>query len=119
MPIPRPLVAILKDCGEHDAITLCANSNGKPWTQDGFSASFRKFLKRLEKEGAIGEGLTFHGLRHTTATVLKEAGASDDDIAAWLTHSPQMARHYSRDASKRERRKAIVKTFDPMKRRTK
>jgi integrase len=82
MPIPRPLVAILKDCGEHDAITLCANSSGQPWTQDGFSASFRKFLKRLEKEGVIGGGLTFHGLRHTTATVLKEAGASDEDIAA-------------------------------------
>jgi hypothetical protein len=28
-----------------------------------------------------------------------------------------MARHYSQDASKRECRKAIVKTFDPMKRR--
>jgi integrase len=119
MPIPRPLVAILKECGEHEAITLCANSSGQPWTQDGFSASFRKFLKRLEKEGVIGEGLTFHGLRHTTATVLKEAGASDEDIAVWLTHSPQMARHYSRDASKRERRKAIVKNFDPMKRRFK
>ena len=76
-------------------------------------------MKRMEADGEIGEGLTFHGLRHTAATVLKEAGASDDDIAAWLTHSPQMARHYSQDASKRERRKAIVKTFDPMKRRFK
>jgi integrase len=119
MPIPRPLVAILKECDDHEAITLCANSLGKPWTQCGFRASLRTFMKRLEREEAIGAGLTFHGLRHTAATVLKEAGASDDDIAAWLTHSPQMARHYSRDASKRERRKAIVKTFDPMKRRFK
>jgi integrase len=118
MPIPRPLVAILKECADHDAITLCANSRGAPWTQDGFSASFRKFLKRLEADGQVGTGLTFHGLRHTAATVLKESGASDDDIAVWLTHSPQMARHYSRDASKRERRKAIVRKFDPLKRRT-
>jgi len=117
MPIHRPLVAILKECGDHDAMTLCANSAGRPWTQCGFRASLRTFMKRLEREGAIGEGLTFHGLRHTAAMVLKEAGASDDDIAVWLTHSPQMARHYSQDASKRERRKAIVKTFDPMKRR--
>ena len=119
MPMPRPLVGILKECGEHDAITLCANSSGQPWTVDGFSASFRKFMKRLEAKGAIGAGLTFHGLRHTVATVLKEGGASDEDVATWLTHSPQMARHYSRDASKRERRKAIVKTLDPMKRRLK
>jgi integrase len=112
MPIPRPLVAILKECDAHGAMTLCANSAGKPWTQCGFRSSLRAFMKRLERDGEIGQGLTFHGLRHTAATVLKEAGASDDDIAAWLTHSPQMARHYSQDASKRERRKAIVKTFD-------
>ena len=117
MPIPRPLVAILKECTDHNASTLCANSKGRPWTQDGFSSSFWKLLKRLEAEGQVGPGLTFHGLRHTAATVLKESGASDDDIAAWLTHSPQMARHYSRDASKREARRAIVKTFDPMRRR--
>ena len=117
MPIPRPLVAILKDCTNHDAITLCASSRGTPWTQDGFSASFRTFMKRLEADGAIGSGLSFHGLRHTVATVLKEAGHSDDDIAAWLTHSPTMARHYSKDASKRDRRMAIVKNLDPMRRR--
>lgn len=117
MPIPRPLIAILKECTAHDAITLCANSRGKPWTGDGFRSSLRTFMKRLEAEGAIGPGLTFHGLRHTAATVLKKAGASDEDIGVWLTPSPQMARHYSRDASKRERRAAIVKNFDPMKRR--
>ena len=117
MPIPKPLVAILKECDDHSAITLCANSKGHPWTQDGFSASLRKFLKRLEAEGAVSPGLTFHGLRHTTATVLKEAGHSDEDIAVWLTHSPQMARHYSQDASKKERRRAIDRNFDPMKRR--
>jgi integrase len=117
MPIPKPLIAILKECGDHDALTLCANSKGRPWTQDGFKSSLRTFLKGLEREGVIGPGLTFHGLRHTTATVLKEAGHSDDDIATWLTHSPQMARHYSQDASKRERRKAIVKNLDPLKRR--
>jgi integrase len=113
------VVAIIKECGNHDAITLCANSAGKPWTPDGFSASFRKFLKRLEAEEQIGTGLTFHGLRHTAATVLKETGHSDENIAVWLTHTPQMARHYSQDASKRERRKAIVRNFDPMKRRFK
>lgn len=117
MPMPRPLIAILKEGTQHDAITLCANSRGRPWTNDGFSASFRKFMKRLEADGVVRLGLTFHGLRHTVATVLKEAGYSDEDIAAWLTHSPEMARHYSRDASKRERRKAIVRKLDPMKRR--
>jgi integrase len=93
-----------------------ANSRGRPWTQDGFSSSLWKFFKALEADDKIGAGLTFHGLRHTAATVLKEGGASDDEIAAWLTHTPEMARHYSRDASKRQVRKAIVKKFDPLRR---
>ena len=117
MPIPRQLVAILKECTDQDTITLCANSKGKPWTGDGFRASLRTFMKGLEAEGRIEPGSTFHGLRQTAAAVLKETGATDEDIGVWLTHSPQMARHYSRDASKRERRAAIVKNFDPMKRR--
>ncbi len=117
LPIPQPLAVILRECSEHNAITLCANSRGQPWTFHGFNASFRKFLKKLEAEGLVRPGLTFHGLRHTVATVLKEDGFSDEDIAAWLTHSPEMARHYSRDASKKERRKAIVKRLDPLRRR--
>jgi len=41
-PAPAPLRATLKDAPQHGAITLCANSDGKPWTVSGFCAPRRK-----------------------------------------------------------------------------
>jgi len=34
-PAPTPLREALALATEHDAITLCANSDGQPWTVDG------------------------------------------------------------------------------------
>ncbi len=39
---PAQLTEILAEAPRHDAITLCANSDGKPWTVSGFRASWRK-----------------------------------------------------------------------------
>lgn len=100
---------------EHDAITLCTNSRGKPWTLNGFSCSFRKALKVLNEKGLVGDRLTFHGLRHTVATVLAEAGVTAEDIAAVLGQcTSQMADHYSREADRSRRTKAAIKKFKPL-----
>ena len=55
-PCPAPLTAILAEAPAHDAITLCANSDGKPWTVSGFRASWRKVRVKLEHEGKVGPG---------------------------------------------------------------
>ena len=105
----------LEAAPKHDALTLCANSRGQPWTQSGFSCSFRKAIKQLEAEGSVGEGLTFHGLRHTVATVLAESGANAEDIAAVLgQRTSQMANHYSREADRSRSTKAAIKKFRPL-----
>jgi integrase len=93
----------------HDAITLCVTSRGTPWTEDGFRASFFKFIKRLEQAGGVQPGLTFHGLRHTVASVLAENAASAEDIAAVLGHkSSAMAEHYAADADRSRRTRATI-----------
>lgn len=105
----------LREAPAHDAITLCANSRGRPWTESGFRASFRKELKKLEAKNLIGAGLTFHGLRHTVATVLAEAGVSAEDIAAVLgQRSSKMAEHYSREADRSQRSKAAIQKLKPL-----
>lgn len=53
-PVPAPLNTFLRAAPRHDATTLCASSTGRPWTLDGFRASWRTLRIRLEKEGAIG-----------------------------------------------------------------
>jgi integrase len=115
LPIISELAAVLAQAPLHDAITLCANSRGLPWTSDGFRASLRTFLKGLEKEKRVEPGLTFHGLRHTVATVLREAGVDREAIATWLgQESVEMAQHYSRGADTLMRNRAIVEKFKPL-----
>ena len=52
------------------------NTKGATYTESGFYGAFRKIREKLFKAGKVGRGLTFHGLRHTVATKLADAGAS-------------------------------------------
>jgi integrase len=95
-PAPAELRTILASAPAHHAITLCTNSNGKPWTESGFRASWRPIRLKLEKAGAIGAGLTMYGLRHTVAVILRESGFDERTIAdAFGQKTIEMARHYA------------------------
>ena len=81
---------------------MVINERGVPYTEDGFRTSFFKYIKSLERQKLVGLGLTFHGLRHTVATELADAGAGDSTIQHALGHkSPQMAARYRRSRLKR------------------
>lgn len=108
-PAPEPIVKALEAIMPHDGITLLVNSRGRPWTENGFRASVFKFLRKLEAEGAVGEGLTIHGLRHTVATRMREIGWDLDTIKDMLGQKTAgMAGHYSRRADLRKKLKAVV-----------
>ena len=112
-PCPTPLRRILDGAPKHDAVTMAANSRGRPWTESGFRASFFKFIRKLESEGLVGPGLTFHGLRHTVATILREIGYDNETIADALGQSsPGMAMHYAKEADLRKKMTGVVKRFD-------
>jgi hypothetical protein len=112
-PAPAPLREALAAATEHGAITLCANSNGHPWTEDGFRASWRTLRLRLEKAGRIGSGLTLYGLRHTVAVILRECGFDERTIADALGQKTiEMARHYARGADLRAKMRGVVAAFD-------
>lgn len=70
---------------------------GAPVRADTLSKEMRAHLDRLGLQG-----LTFHGLRHTTGTALAEAGASEHEIMAILAHTTQqMASRYTRKVQRR------------------
>ena len=72
--------------------------------------SFFKLLRKLEADGKIAPGLTFHGLRHTRGGELAECGLDDSEIALCLGQkSAASAQHYSRRAKVRRRMKSVVK----------
>jgi len=112
-PAPKALQEILAAAAPHDAVTLCANSNGRPWTESGFRASWRKLRIKLEVLGLIGSGLTLYGLRHTMAVILREAGADERTIADALGQKTiEMARHYAQGADLKRKMSGVVATFD-------
>lgn len=113
LPLPAPVVAALAAAPTHDAITLCANSRGKPWSVSGFRASWRPIRLKLEEADAVEQGLTLKGLRHTVATILAEMGYDDRTIADMLSQKTEaMARHYSKRANKTRKLSAVVRDFD-------
>jgi len=111
-PAPVPLRTILNNAPKHDAITLCANSDGKPWTVSGFRASWRKVRLKLEAEQRVNSGLTLYGLRHTVAVILRECGYDERTIADALGQKTiEMARLYARGADLTRKMTGVAKKF--------
>jgi integrase len=81
IPLPGPLRAILEDTPKR-ALTILTNSDGDPWTADGFRSSWRKACKR-----AGVTGVTFHDIRGTAVTRLAQAECTVPQIAAITGHS--------------------------------
>jgi integrase len=113
IPIGPTLKASLDSAPAHDAVTILANSKGKPWTYNGFSTVWHRYKTELEKVGLIKPSLTLKGLRHTIATTLRAAGLDERQIADLLGQkTPAMARHYSRSANLADRNRKTMNTLE-------
>src|SRR5262245_42445375 len=75
IPVGAPLKAALDSTPKRSTIIL-TNSDGKPWTSDGFRASWSKARK-----AARVIGVTFHDLRGTAVTRLAQAECTEAEIA--------------------------------------
>lgn len=115
LPIHPDLADLLTQAPSHDAITVTATTRGTPWTVSGFNSTFIKAISKLEREGKVGPGLTFHGLRHTVGTLLIEAGVNLDTVRRWLGQKTlAMAIHYSETADTSKEMRGALKNFDPL-----
>jgi integrase len=81
VPVGAPLKAALDAAAKRSTIIL-TNSDGAPWTADGFRASWGK---ACSKAGVVG--VTFNDLRGTAVTRLAMAGCTEAEIATITGHS--------------------------------
>ncbi|WP_187371413.1 tyrosine-type recombinase/integrase [Methylobacterium oryzihabitans] len=110
---PETVAAALARLPAHAAATLLVNSRGRPWREDGFRGSFFRLIRRLEAEGKVADGLTFHGLRHTAATQMRQLGFDTRTIADMLGQETEgMAAHYSREADLEPKLRGVVDKLD-------
>lgn len=115
IPIHPDLARLLLEAPVHNAVTIAATTHGTPWTVSGFNSTFIKAITKLEKEGKVGAGLTFHGLRHTVGTLLVEGGVSLDTVRRWLGQKTlAMAIHYSETADTSDQMRSALENFDPL-----
>jgi integrase len=112
IPEHSRLIKIL-DVTPKTGTVVVINTRGKPYTDDGFHTMFHKYRGAMLKAGKIGAGLTFHGLRHTVATKLADAGSDDKTIAA-ITGNKSMSQiqRYTRTASQKRRATAAIRLID-------
>ena len=97
---------------------VVVNTQGKSYTGDGFSTEFRKIKNKLLQERKIGEGLTFHGLCHTVATKLADAGATTRTIQSITGHkTPEQVETYVATVNKKRLAKKGMALIDGNKRR--
>ena len=83
VPIGAPLKAALDEAAKtKQSPIMLLNSEGRPWTQDGFRASWGK---ASAKAGI--EGVTFNDLRGTAVTRLALVGCTEAEIATITGHS--------------------------------
>ena len=112
IPVHSSLKAEL-DAAARVSTIICTNSYDRPWTKNGLAGSFFKLIRRLEAEGKIGEGLTFHGLRHTVAVALADAGCDTRTIMAITGHKAEsMAALYTKGADTKRRATAGITALE-------
>lgn len=83
IPVGAPLIEALDAAKKKTkSVTILATTDGTPWTESGFRASWRK---ACEKAGVVG--VTFHDLRGTAVTRLAQAECTVAEIATITGHS--------------------------------
>lgn len=81
LPVGDPLKAALDSAIKRGPMIL-TSTDKRPWTSDGFRASWRK---ACAKAGIVG--VTFNDLRGTAVTRLALAGCTEPEIATITGHS--------------------------------
>lgn len=81
IPVGAPLKAAL-DAAQKDGPMILTSTDHRPWTSDGFRASWRKACARA---GVVG--VTFNDLRGTAVTRLALAGCTEAEIGTITGHT--------------------------------
>jgi integrase len=89
---------------------LLASSRGRPWTSDGFRASWQTEMQRRIFGPFGNAGLVFHGLRKSAVVFLLEAGCTTAEVSAITGQTMEMVEHYAKQVNQQKlARTAILK----------
>ena len=107
IPIHRDLQAMLSSMAA-TSVTVLSNSNGVPWTKDGFKTSWQKQMADERLARLRAKRLVFHGLRKSAVVFLLEAGCTDAEVASITGQSREMVEHYAKQVNQRKLAAAAI-----------
>lgn len=116
IPMHRDLKPLLADL-VHESVTILVNSDGLPWTKDGFKASWNKQLSIPELSELRTKRLVFHGLRKSAVVFLLEAGCTDAEVSAITGQSREMVEHYAKQVNQRRLAAAAILKWETAERK--
>ncbi len=112
VPEHSRLTEILNDTPRLGTVIVIGDRR-KPYTEDGFRTMFTRLREELLAARKVGQGLTFHGLRHTFATWIADEGATDEEVQSVTGHkSRSMVEVYTREADQKRRAKRAMSLID-------
>lgn len=93
------------NAADRRAVVICTRPDGHAWKERHFKGIFMQTRKRL----GLPDDLHFHGLRHSAAARMAEAGCSPHEIAAITGHkSLSMVSRYTQQVSQDSLAKAAI-----------
>ena len=108
LPVPEILLMFLEPDAARSSDLVATTIPGDAFTPRGLQKRSSEFLAAMARTGKVGEGLTFHGLRHTIGKAVAESNGTLHAIQGALQHkSPAMALYYSAQADKRRALAAV------------
>jgi integrase len=115
IPLHRDLRTVM-EVMSRTSTHLLTNSNGTPWTQDGFRASWQTEMSRRIYAPLRRHRLVFHGLRKSAVVMLLEAGCTTAEVAAITGQTLQMVEHYAEQVSQRRLGRTAILKWEQAKR---
>jgi integrase len=101
----HPVLKAALDAAPRTAVTICARADGHSWKIDHFAKAFAAHRAKL----GLPDDMQFHGLRHSAASRMAEAGASDAQVQAITGHETrQMVELYTAGAKQKKLAKAAI-----------
>lgn len=116
IPMHRDLKPMLKGL-DHASVTILVNSEGLPWTKDGFKVSWNKQMHVKPLAVLKQRRLVFHGLRKSAVVFLLEAGCTDAEVAAITGQSREMIEHYAKQVNQRRLAAAAILKWETAERK--
>lgn len=103
---------ILEGIPKNDSVTICVKDDGEPWAYEGLKTAFQRHRDSLVARNLIRPGLTFHGLRHATATILEENGFDETQTQHQLGHAAKtVSARYGMKADRKKLLKEMAETI--------